>query len=50
MAASKDIYRTLLGIEARHSSPKEGLAASMAAMGEVLKSKKLDYDEFVFSL
>jgi len=50
VAASKDIYRTLLDIEARHSSPKEGLAASMAALADVLKSKKIGYDEFVFGL
>ena len=50
VATAKEIYSTLLAIEGRHASPKEGLAASMAALAEVLKSKRRDYDEFVFSL
>ncbi len=50
VAAAKALYADLLAIEARHASPKDGMAAAAAALGETLKARKLDYDEFVFSL
>lgn len=50
VAKAKGLYADLLAIEARHASPKDGLAAASAALGDVLKASKIDYDEFVFSL
>ncbi|MBN2753219.1 MAG: PAS domain-containing protein [Rhodospirillaceae bacterium] len=44
------LYRQLLAIEAGHSSPKDGMAASEAALMDILKAKGVAYDEFVFSL
>lgn len=50
VAAAKALYADLLAIEARHASPKDGIAASTAALRSLLKSNNLDYDAFVFSL
>lgn len=50
VAAAKGLYKDLLAIEARHASPKDGLAASMAAVAELLAAKRVGYDEFVFAL
>ncbi len=50
VATAKALYRDLLAIESRHASPKDGLAASLAAVGQLLAAKKLGYDEFVFTL
>ena len=50
VAKAKALYKDLLAIEARHDSPKAGLAASLAAVGDVLKAGNLGYDEFVFTL
>ena len=44
------VYRSLLEIERRHSDSKEGMAASFAAVVDLLTQNKVTYDEFVFSL
>ncbi len=44
------LYRRLLDIERGHSSPKEGMAASEAALFAILKDKGVAYDEFVLTL
>ncbi len=44
------LYRTLLEEERRHKNAKEGLAASVAMVIELLRDKNMDYDEFLFSL
>lgn len=44
------IYRRLLEEEARHASPKDGMAASAAMLTDLLDEKKVPYDEFAFSL
>lgn len=43
------LYEDLVGEETRHSSPKDGLAASYALLEQTLKTKGLSYDEFLFS-
>lgn len=48
--AVKPLYAALLEEEGRHSSRKEGLAASTAMLGKVLEAKGVDYDEFVLSI
>ena len=44
------LYRDLAAIEARASSPKQGLEESMSALNAVLQAKGVAYDEFVLSL
>jgi len=44
------LYRQLLDIEKSHSDPKQGMAASLAAVVNLLQEKGLQYDEFFFSL
>lgn len=44
------LYRDLLGIEARHESPKDGMSASFQALVDILDGKKIRYDEFVADL
>jgi len=43
-------YRALCEVEARHSSPKEGIQASLDVVVNMLKEKGLTYDEWVLSL
>lgn len=50
VAAVEPIYRKLLEVERAHSSSKEGLAASTAALGATLAQAGLTYDEFVWSV
>lgn len=44
------LYASLLEIESKHKNPKEAAAASVAAMGALLKDKGLTYDQFVFTI
>jgi hypothetical protein len=46
----KPIYAELLAIENRHANRKEGMQAAVAALIEKLKSAKVSYDEFIFSI
>jgi PAS domain-containing protein len=46
----KPIYAELLAIENRHENRKEGMQAAVAALIEKLKSAKVSYDEFIFSI
>ena len=48
--AASGLYRHLLAIEKSHAGAKEGMLAAEAALMDILKSKNLAYDEFVFSL
>ena len=49
--AIEELYGTLLDIEKQHpGSPKEALAASMAAVGALLEEKGVSYDEFIHNL
>lgn len=50
LVAVKPLYAVLLQEEAKHSSRKEGLAASTAMLGKVLEAKGVDYDEFILSI
>lgn len=50
VAAVEPVYRTLREIEMKHSSSKEGLEASMAAMQHLLSAAGMTYDEFVWSV
>ena len=44
------LYKSLREEEARHSSPKEGLAASYAKLEKLLEDKGLSYDRFIYGL
>jgi PAS domain S-box-containing protein len=44
------LYRTLLEIEQGYADPKEGMAASFAAVLNLMSASRMTYDEFVFSL
>ncbi|MCB1538957.1 MAG: PAS domain-containing protein [Rhodospirillales bacterium] len=44
------LYQTLLAEETRHANAKDGMAHSTAMLLNILKSKGIAYDEFVFSL
>lgn len=44
------LYKTLRDIEAGHADRKQGMAASFAAVVDLLRSSGVSYDEFVFSL
>ena len=51
LPAIKDLYSILLDIEKKHTdSPKNALAASMAAVLNLLKEKGVSYDEFIHNL
>lgn len=51
LAYIKDLYAKLLDIERQHAnSPKEALAASTAALNNLLAEKGLSYDEFIHNL
>jgi len=45
-----DLYSKLLAEENRHNDRKQGMAASIAMLGDLLKTKGVDYDQFIFSL
>ena len=44
------VYAALLAEERRHAKPADALAASLGMLEQVLESKALTYDEFVWSL
>jgi PAS domain S-box-containing protein len=44
------LYRKLKAEEERHSDWKRGMAAATEMLVSVLQSKKVEYDEFVFSI
>jgi len=46
----KPIYAELLAIENRHANRKDGMHAAVAALTEKLKTAKVSYDEFIFSI
>jgi hypothetical protein len=46
----KEIYAALLAEESKHSDKRAGIAAGVGLLTRVLAEKKMDYDEFVFSL
>ena len=50
LEAVKPLYAALLKEEQRHSTRKEGLAASTAMLGKVLEAKGVDYDQFILSI
>jgi len=44
------LYKSLQAEEAKHSNPKEGLAASYAMLRKTLEDKGLSYDRFIYGL
>jgi PAS domain S-box-containing protein len=50
MPVITELYGKLLAEENRHSDRKQGMAASEAMLKDMLKSKGVGYDEFIFSL
>lgn len=50
IAAVQPLYRRLREIEQSHTSARDGLAASSAALQEWLAERDLTYDEFVWSI
>ncbi|MDG5494620.1 PAS domain-containing protein [Niveispirillum sp. BGYR6] len=44
------VYKALLDEEAKHSRIREGMAASEALLGKVLRERGQSYDQFIFSL
>ena len=44
------LYRQLLDEEARHSNPKDGMAASMTLLTDTLAQTGRSYDEFILTL
>ena len=50
VSKAKGLYAKLVAEEKRHRDRAEGLAASVAMFGEVLRQQGMDYEEFVFSL
>lgn len=44
------LYAALRAEEAKHASPKDGMAAAGALMASILREKGITYDEFVFAL
>ena len=46
----KPIYAELLAIENSHANRKDGMHAAVAALTEKLKTAKVSYDEFIFSI
>lgn len=45
-----ELYRQLRAEEARHGDRKEGLEASHAMLGDVLRGKGMRYDQLIFAL
>ena len=50
LAKVKDLYKSLLAEEKRHTSPKDGMEASHKMLVDILTENEITYDEFVFSL
>ena len=50
IAKAAALYKEIKAIEASYASPKEGLAAGVAALHTVLAQQNIAYDEFVFTL
>jgi PAS domain S-box-containing protein len=50
LALMRDLYPKLRAEELRHSSPKDGLNASMGMLQNLLAEKGVGYDEFIHSL
>lgn len=50
IAAVEPIYRRLCEIEASHPAPRDGLAASVTALHEILDERRMTYDELVWSI
>jgi PAS domain S-box-containing protein len=50
VTAIKPVYRMLLLEESKYPNKKEGMDASTALLLNTLRSKKLEYDEFVFAV
>ncbi|PWC56191.1 hypothetical protein TSO221_02635 [Azospirillum sp. TSO22-1] len=48
--AARTLYRTLLDEERAAASPTEGMQRSTDRLMSILRSKGVDYDEFVFAL
>ena len=48
--AAAGLYKALRAEEARHVSPKDGMAAAGALLTAILRDKGVSYDEFVLSL
>lgn len=46
----KPLYAQILAEEKRHDSRKDGMLRGFDCLSDVLKSKGVEYDEFVFSL
>lgn len=44
------LYKDLLAEERRHANRKDGLQASSEAVAEMLRSRNLEYDEFIATL
>jgi PAS domain S-box-containing protein len=44
------VYKALLAEEAKHDRIREGMAASEALLGRVLRERGQNYDQFIFSL
>ena len=44
------LYKALLAEEAKHASPKDGMAAAGGMLASMLREKGTTYDEFVLSL
>lgn len=48
--AIEPVYAEVRQQEQRHHNGQEALAAGVKAIGQILRAKKMNYDEFVFSL
>ncbi|MBO6788646.1 MAG: PAS domain-containing protein [Rhodospirillales bacterium] len=44
------LYKQLLTIEKQHASPKEGMAAAVKVVTDLLAEKKMSFNELMFSL
>ncbi len=50
IAVVEPLYRTLRTIEEKETDPRKGLTTSFSTLCQVLAEKKVEYDEFVFSI
>jgi PAS domain S-box-containing protein len=50
VSAIQPLYRALLDEEARHASPKDGLAAGMDLLKKTIAARRGTYEDFIFSL
>ena len=46
----QEIYRLLRNEEAKHASPRDGMAAGLGLVVAFLEKERASYEEFVFSL